>query len=271
MEMEFTLEDVRGRLLYNNELYNINLGEQISIILNEGIVQEESLLQKDRHALDIYRRKRIGSKEEEQDADVKEEKTEEDKHQTVEQHELAYKVIVCSQCTKTFKRRSQMMRHVREVHENQRLYQCDVCPKRFNRQSTKNRHAVTCKRNPNKISTYTLPSFLRGYHIYKKHWTPVIDGDDHTLICIKETNNRYDETAVAVVISNKDNQVAGYVPKSLSSVFTKFLSTPRGIITVKVVDSVIDRGFGLEIPVDYIFHSNHCDILELLENIEKRL
>ena len=71
MEMEFTLEDVRGRLLYNNELYNINFGGQISIILNEGIVKEESLLQKDRHALDIYRRKKIGS-DEEQDADVKE-------------------------------------------------------------------------------------------------------------------------------------------------------------------------------------------------------
>ena len=86
MEMEFTLEDVRGRLLYNNELYNINLGEQISIILNEGIVQEESLLQKDRHALDIYTRKKIGSDEEERDADVREDKTEEDKHQTTEQH-----------------------------------------------------------------------------------------------------------------------------------------------------------------------------------------
>ena len=49
------LDDVRKRLLRNNELYIINMGKQIDTILNEGIIYEESLDMKDRHALTMFR------------------------------------------------------------------------------------------------------------------------------------------------------------------------------------------------------------------------
>ena len=49
------LDDVRKRLLRNNELYIITMGRQIEAILNEGIICEESLDMKDRHALTMFR------------------------------------------------------------------------------------------------------------------------------------------------------------------------------------------------------------------------
>ena len=49
------LDDVRKRLLRNNELYITNMGRQIDAILNEGIIYEESLDMKDHHALTMFR------------------------------------------------------------------------------------------------------------------------------------------------------------------------------------------------------------------------
>ena len=55
VKSKMALGDVRKRLLRNNELYIINMGRQINTILNEGIIYEESLDMKDRHALTIFR------------------------------------------------------------------------------------------------------------------------------------------------------------------------------------------------------------------------
>ena len=52
---ELNISDVRERLLHNNELYIISLGKQVSIIIEEGIVDEESLCFEDRNALSMYR------------------------------------------------------------------------------------------------------------------------------------------------------------------------------------------------------------------------
>ena len=245
-DMEPTLENVRERRLHNNEVYTINLGEKICMILEEGIVQEESLLQKDQHALGMYR-------------NVHDDKT--------EQHDITNKLVVCNHCTRTFKWKCQMLRHMREVHENKRIHECDTCHKWFKRQWTKNRHAVKCNENASKqVSSYTFPSCLRGYHVYKKNWTPVVG--DESLVCVTEPNNKFDETAVAVM--HNKLIMAGHVPRKLSGAFTKFL-TSGGTITAKVADSVIDRGLGLEVPVDYIFSGMKQSLCDLIENIGKCL
>ena len=111
------------------------------------------------------------------------------------------------------------------------------------------------------MSSYTFPSYLRGYHVYKKNWTPVIG--DESLVCVTEPNNKFDGTAVALL---HNERMADHVPRNFSGAFTKFL-TSGGTITAKVADSVIDRGFGLEVPVDYIFSGMKQSLCDLIEDI----
>ena len=238
--MESSLTNVRERLVHNNELYIINWGKQVNTILSEGIVYEDSLAMEDRHALTLYR---SSIKEEEDTADE------------IEQHDLIkISRAECNQCNKTFNRRYQLVRHTREVHENQRLHQCDTCSRGFTRKWSKDRHTERCHQSNNakndEITTYTFPSYTRGYHVYKKHWTPTV-GDHDSLVCKAEPNSKYDKTAVVVVLPN--NQVTGHVPRNLSSIFTRFLASQGSKIHAEVVGEVIDRGYGLEVPVDYIF------------------
>ena len=51
-------DDLRELLSRNNQLYleQIELGKNISSILDEGVVREESLTKEHKHALDIFRR-----------------------------------------------------------------------------------------------------------------------------------------------------------------------------------------------------------------------
>ena len=105
-----------------------------------------------------------------------------------------------------------------------------------------------------------LSSFIRGYHIYKKHWPPLV-GD--ILSCLSESDNKYDQAAAVAVMSH--NQIAGHVPTVLSGIFTKFLLT--GSISAKVTGSLLDRGYGLEVPTDYIFYGNKECIDELVADI----
>ena len=268
--MELNLGEVRERLLHNNELYIISWGKQVSIIIEEGLVYEESLCLEDRHALNMYK----NSEHIEQDVVDKEEepycRVDNDDHtmDVNKQDALVKGVRVeCERCTKTFRQRSYLKRHMREVHENQRLHRCNTCSKAYNRRWTKNRHAEKCKGDASKIEmlTYTFPSTIRGYHIYRKNWTPHL-GD--ILPCMREEDNEY--TATAIAIMSNTNQVVGHVPRNLSSAFTEFLVSPNvTTIDAKVVGSVIDCGYGLEIPVEYIFHGNRSDLSELLKNIEK--
>ena len=59
-ELIIEKEDVRKRLINNNKVYleRISIGEEISKILSEGDVREESLSKDDKHALDLYRTQR---------------------------------------------------------------------------------------------------------------------------------------------------------------------------------------------------------------------
>ena len=57
-------------------------------------------------------------------------------------------------------------------------------------------------------SVYKKESVVRGHHIYKTSWTPVI-GEE--LPAEREENNEHDEHAVAV---RKNGVIVGHVPRS---------------------------------------------------------
>ena len=54
---EFDEEDVRERLLKNNQIYlnKIEMGKKIADIIQEGVILEESLIKDHNEALDLYR------------------------------------------------------------------------------------------------------------------------------------------------------------------------------------------------------------------------
>ena len=110
------------------------------------------------------------------------------------------------------------------------------------------------------LNMYTFLSFIRGYHIYYRYWTPML-GD--VVRCIAEPNNKHDPTAVATV---RDNYICGHVPRELSYIFTKFLSS-RGTIHAKVTGGIIDRGYGLEVPVEYMFNGHALELQKLKESL----
>ena len=107
--------------------------------------------------------------------------------------------------------------------------------------------------------TYTLPAYLRGYHAYKKNWTPILG--DNSLVCIRDVNSEYDDTSVDIMYGDRK---AGYVPKHLAYLFSPFLFY-NGTITAQVAGAAIDRGVGLEVPVDYILKGDIKCIQLILE------
>ena len=100
-------------------------------------------------------------------------------------------------------------------------------------------------------------SYARGYHACTDIWKPLI-GDD-SLRFKREDDNILDKNTVTVIHSNHIGpRVVGHVPFSYSSTFKKFLSLPNHTIRVLVIRKRINRGvgYGLEIPVEYVFNDN---------------
>ena len=60
MEINTTIEDLREELLEDNNIYlnKIELGRNISLIILEGVVQENSLIKERQEALALYRKRR---------------------------------------------------------------------------------------------------------------------------------------------------------------------------------------------------------------------
>ena len=54
-------------------------------------------------------------------------------------------------------------------------------------------------------STFEVSSYVRGHHIYKSVWTPIISEE---LDCVREINNIRDRYTVAVV---KNNEIVGHL------------------------------------------------------------
>ena len=80
-----------------------------------------------------------------------------------------------------------------------------------------------------------------------KIWNPV---DGEVLVCMRETDNPYDNYAVSVI---RNSYVVCYVPMGLGKTFSNFLSLPESTMLCIVTGKRLNRGagLGLEIPVMY--------------------
>lgn len=93
---------------------------------------------------------------------------------------------------------------------------------------------------------------LRGFHVYRNVWTPVMD---EVLSTIHESHNSYDCYAIAAkkqFPGHLTSTTVGHLPKEISR-FTHFIMFYGATVTAKVVDahhrrSPLVQG-GLEIPV----------------------
>ena len=55
-------------------------------------------------------------------------------------------IYTCEQCSKHFTDRSNLIRHVKDIHEKRKLHQCAICSKTFSRKQHKEYHVKTCAR-----------------------------------------------------------------------------------------------------------------------------
>ena len=124
----------------------------------------------------------------------------------------------------------------------------------------------------NSFSVLKHNSYSRGYHGYHAYmdvWKPLI-GDD-SLRCKRENDKIHDENAVAVIHSNHTGpRVVAHIPFLYSSKFEKFLSLPNHTIRVLVTGKRINRssGYGLEIPVEYVFNGNEKALQWATKNLD---
>lgn len=101
--------------------------------------------------------------------------------------------------------------------------------------------------------TVSFPCGLRGFHVYKDIWNPVL-GEE--LCTIHESDNVYDRFAIAarkrLPGSPLIESTVGHLPKEISRI-TRYIMLYGAIVSVKVMDphhrrSPLVQG-GLEIPV----------------------
>ena len=94
------------------------------------------------------------------------------------------------------------------------------------------------------METHVFDSCIRGHHVSKDFWTPVIYEE---LVCAQESGNPHDPYAVEI---KKGSVVVGHVPRNISAVCSLFLRA--GTITATVTNSRqysndLPQG-GLEVP-----------------------
>lgn len=94
-------------------------------------------------------------------------------------------------------------------------------------------------------SSIVKESVVRGHHLYKTVWTPVIG---ELLPLRAEDDNEHDDHAVAVV---KAGDVVGHVPRAISTVAWLFLK--RGGNTTCRITEKRKVGVGLEVLCVYTF------------------
>ena len=94
-------------------------------------------------------------------------------------------------------------------------------------------------------SSVIKESVVRGHHVYKAVWTPVIG---ELLPLRAKDDKEHDEHAVAVV---KGSDVVGNIPQAISRVAWFFLKR-SGNITCHITEKR-KVGVGLEVPCVYTF------------------
>merc|ERR1719450_957805 len=53
------------------------------------------------------------------------------------------KVFTCSECFRTFPKKTYLTKHVRKIHLGERLYPCELCDKRFKDKFTLGKHTTS--------------------------------------------------------------------------------------------------------------------------------
>ena len=102
---------------------------------------------------------------------------------------------------------------------------------------------------------------IRGHHIYKEIWTPVIN---EILSCSQEHGNSEDRFAVSVI---KDGDIVGHVPREISHVVWYFIEHD-GIVDCRVTGRR-KHGKGLEVPCIYCFRAGKSMIRKLRKSLSQ--
>ena len=107
----------------------------------------------------------------------------------------------------------------------------------------------------NNLATYEYDSFNVGCHAYMDIWNLLIE---KILKCKREPTSEVHKHAVAIMRSNSfgEESVVGHIPQNISKFSSMFLMIPFTSIEVEVVDKrlKLGGGYGLEIPVKYLFY-----------------
>ena len=124
-----------------------------------------------------------------------------------------------------------------------------------------------------------VPSWIRGYHVYKEYWRIKID---EVLELKHKHDNEQDKNAIAVI---KEGDVVGHIPRALAStnhgngIVRHFLAKSGSEAEAKVIGTAVNRGggYGMEIPCIYKFMGQEKNIdllsklLDILNNLSIRV
>ena len=120
---------------------------------------------------------------------------------------------------------------------------------------------------PQDVQRFTIDSCIRGYHVYKDIWNPVLG---EVLTCRADIGNVHDPYAVVTLTAA--NTTVGHVPRNISTVCHLFLRR-NGNITCEVTGrrrrSVDLPQGGLEVPctLTFIGQSNEISKVKKLTSI----
>ena len=104
-----------------------------------------------------------------------------------------------------------------------------------------------------------VESIIRGHHIYKSIWNPII-GEE--LEVYREPDNVHDRRAVCV---KKSGAIVGHVPCEISRVLGKFIRH-GGTVSCRVSGSR-QLGHGLEVPCTYVLAGKKKLVAKVLKNL----
>ena len=92
-----------------------------------------------------------------------------------------------------------------------------------------------------------IPSYVRGYHVYKVNWTPFTG---EVLQLKRDSDHRADKSAIAVM---KNDTIVGHVPYNLASIYSQFLKQDFNKASVEITGERVNRGagYGLGVPCKY--------------------
>ena len=114
------------------------------------------------------------------------------------------------------------------------------------------------------LTTVELEYVIRGYHEYKRVWTPEIN---EMLRTQTETANSHDRYAVAVL--SEELGTVGHIPRTISRLCHSFL-TRGGVLQVQVLGrrkrSDLPQG-GLDVPCMLIFTGKQKLVRRLRRNV----